>query len=100
MFFVVEINRCEEYTMNLCHENATCTPTGPSVYNCSCLPGYHGDGYACDPIDPCQVEYGGCDSNTSVCQYDGPGKASWKNLKKVFVFIFARFIKTIYWLHK
>jgi hypothetical protein len=35
-----------------------------------------------------------------VCQYDGPGKASWKNLKKVFVFIFARFIKTIYWLHK
>ena len=60
--------------MVLCHDNATCISTGPGTYICSCSPGYHGDGYACDPVDPCQVDNGGCDTNRSVCQYTGPGK--------------------------
>ncbi|OWF51672.1 Stabilin-2 [Mizuhopecten yessoensis] len=59
----------------LCHDNATCTSTGPMTYNCTCIGGYQGDGYACDPIDPCQTENGGCVQNSSLCVYTGPGQS-------------------------
>lgn len=65
---------CTESGVTECHSNATCTSTGAGTYNCSCLPGYHGDGYVCDPVDPCQDNSGGCDTNKTVCQYIGPGQ--------------------------
>ncbi|XP_069142065.1 stabilin-2-like [Argopecten irradians] len=67
-----EINECERSP--LCNENATCTPTGPMQYNCTCRDGFHGDGYACMAIDPCQVDNGGCVQNSSLCVFTGPGK--------------------------
>ena len=59
-----------------CNENATCTFSGPSMYNCSCLEGFRGDGFVCDPIDPCRDFYGGCNFTTSICTYKSPGKVS------------------------
>ncbi|XP_060071055.1 stabilin-2-like [Ylistrum balloti] len=71
-------NTCEEINgclrSPLCHENAICTPAGPLQYNCTCIDGYRGDGYDCEPIDPCQVDDGGCVQNSSLCVYSGPGQ--------------------------
>ena len=41
-----DINECELATLNDCDENADCTDTIGS-YNCSCNPGYEGDGFNC-----------------------------------------------------
>ena len=30
-----------------CHENATCTDTGPGTYICTCNEGFTGDGKKC-----------------------------------------------------
>ena len=30
-----------------CHEHATCTDTSPGKYECTCNPGYTGDGKTC-----------------------------------------------------
>ncbi|GAA6102753.1 stabilin-2 [Tachysurus ichikawai] len=52
-----------------------CVHTGPNQHTCTCNEFYQGDGLVCLPIDPCQTDYGGCQSNSSRCVYDGPGKA-------------------------
>lgn len=31
---------CQEPELNDCHENARCEPNGPSLFICSCLPGF------------------------------------------------------------
>jgi hypothetical protein len=64
----------------MCDEDALCImkqdgPQGES-YSCECLRGYHGDGYNCQPTDPCQTNYGGCDVTTTECVYRGPGEVS------------------------
>ena len=41
-----DINECEGDDLNNCHENAQCTNTEGS-FNCSCNPGYTGDGVTC-----------------------------------------------------
>ncbi|KAK6176808.1 hypothetical protein SNE40_015039 [Patella caerulea] len=60
---------------NPCQVNAECYPTGPAKHECSCKPNYSGDGINCYPIDPCQVNYGGCVTNSSVCEYRSPNKS-------------------------
>ena len=37
---------------DLCDPNATCTYTGPGTYDCTCNPGYLGDGFTCTRIEP------------------------------------------------
>lgn len=77
----VPIDACTESSFKPCHDNASCTTVGPGKVNCSCLTGYHGDGYVCDPIDPCQVDNGGCDTNRSRCRYAGPGEHTCECLR-------------------
>jgi len=43
---------------------------------CTCNSGFHGDGFICDPDDPCQVNYGGCIETSTICVNTSPGKAS------------------------
>ena len=48
-FVLWDIDECSEahaVKMNKCHPNASCTNTWGS-YNCSCIPGYTGDGFQC-----------------------------------------------------
>ncbi|XP_052265868.1 stabilin-2-like [Dreissena polymorpha] len=63
-----------------CHKNAACqmmNVSGPDSLwkTCSCIVGYHGDGFACDPDDPCQVDNRGCDLNTTDCVNTSPGQS-------------------------
>ena len=44
-FFIIDVNECTA-SSSMCHENAFCNNTLGS-YNCSCKPGYFGDGKTC-----------------------------------------------------
>lgn len=55
-----------------CHVFAVCSQTAVDQVNCSCKPGYHGDGYYCEMIDECLTNNGGCSAN-SKCLFTGPG---------------------------
>ena len=44
-FFIIDVNECTA-SSSMCHENAFCNNTLGS-YNCSCKPGYYGDGKTC-----------------------------------------------------
>ena len=44
--FCLDINECESDSLNECDRNADCIDTIGS-YNCSCNPGYEGDGFNC-----------------------------------------------------
>ena len=46
IWFVLDINECESDVLNECDRNANCSDTIGS-YNCSCSPGYEGDGFNC-----------------------------------------------------
>lgn len=48
IFYFTEINECALDTDN-CNENAACTNT-PGSFNCTCNPGFTGDGVTCDGI--------------------------------------------------
>ncbi|WP_194863092.1 EGF domain-containing protein [Myxococcus sp. AB036A] len=54
-----DVNECTNGTSQ-CSVNATCTNT-PGSYNCTCKPGYSGNGWTCDDIDECA-------NGTAVCQ--------------------------------
>ncbi|XP_052781567.1 stabilin-2-like isoform X2 [Mya arenaria] len=62
-----------------CHSYANCTmttaPTADNLWKmCTCWTGYHGDGFQCDPDDPCQVNNGDCHDNTTICRNTAPGE--------------------------
>lgn len=42
----LDVNECQDGT-STCHANANCSNTVGS-YNCSCLPGYSGNGFICE----------------------------------------------------
>ena len=44
--FLLDINECESDSLNDCDGNADCIDTIGS-YNCSCSPGYEGNGFNC-----------------------------------------------------
>ncbi|KAF6313567.1 stabilin 1 [Rhinolophus ferrumequinum] len=59
-----------------CSPLAQClvSPTGQA--QCRCPKNYYGNGMVCLPQDPCNTNNGGCPSNSTLCQYQGLGKAS------------------------
>ncbi|XP_017560296.1 stabilin-1 isoform X1 [Pygocentrus nattereri] len=59
---------------NVCDENAVCSYKA-GQFQCACKAGYEGDGKICTPVNPCSQNNGGCPSNSTVCEYKGPGKA-------------------------
>ena len=44
--FIADINECAQDTHNRSRDNATCTNT-EGLFNCSCDPGFSGDGHNC-----------------------------------------------------
>ena len=44
-FFIIDVDECTA-SSPMCHENAFCKNT-PGSYNCTCKPGYYGDGKTC-----------------------------------------------------
>ena len=44
--FIADINECAQDTHNYSRDNATCTNT-EGLFNCSCDPGFSGDGHNC-----------------------------------------------------
>ncbi|XP_073239913.1 laminin subunit alpha-4-like [Porites lutea] len=50
---ISDINECEQGTHN-CNSNAVCNNTKGS-YNCTCKPGYKGNGYNCTDVDECKA---------------------------------------------
>ncbi|XP_044181358.1 fibrillin-1-like [Acropora millepora] len=46
----------------MCHENAFCNNTLGS-YNCTCKPGYYGDGKTCKDVDECTASSSMCHEN-------------------------------------
>ncbi|XP_054992410.1 stabilin-1 isoform X1 [Sorex araneus] len=59
-----------------CSPLAKCLASPQGQAQCHCPENYHGDGKVCLPHDPCTVNYGGCPSDSTLCLYQKPGKAS------------------------
>ncbi|XP_066025921.1 uncharacterized protein [Pocillopora verrucosa] len=59
-----DIDECALRTQD-CSENAVCNNTNGS-YNCSCKPGYSGDGRTCEDIDECATGKTNCSAD-AVC---------------------------------
>ncbi|XP_022797968.1 antigen WC1.1-like [Stylophora pistillata] len=57
-----DIDECAMSAMNTCHRKASCINTQGS-YNCTCNPGYTGDGLTCAAVDECQMGSYSCPSN-------------------------------------
>uniref|UniRef100_A0A667ZAU7 Stabilin 2 n=1 Tax=Myripristis murdjan TaxID=586833 RepID=A0A667ZAU7_9TELE len=56
-----------------CAKGAKCVQKGEKV-TCTCPKGHKGDGFTCQPIDPCASEdNGGCHEH-ATCTMTGPGK--------------------------
>uniref|UniRef100_A0A3P8ZT82 Stabilin 2 n=1 Tax=Esox lucius TaxID=8010 RepID=A0A3P8ZT82_ESOLU len=65
-------NLCK-YWNGGCVNGATCSQKGVKVI-CTCPKGHSGDGFFCQPIDPCSVDdNGGCHEH-ATCTMTGPGK--------------------------
>ncbi|KAA0711995.1 Stabilin-1 Fasciclin [Triplophysa tibetana] len=65
---------CEEgYTGFACQE---CSNKNAYGDHCSSgLLGFVGDGKHCVPINPCDTNNGGCQKDSTTCEYTGPGKS-------------------------
>ncbi|XP_033612788.1 stabilin-1 isoform X1 [Fukomys damarensis] len=59
-----------------CSPMARCSVSPKGQAQCRCPENYHGDGKVCLPRDPCATNFGGCPSNSTVCLYQKPGKAT------------------------
>jgi hypothetical protein len=57
-----------------CHANAVCTNT-PGSFTCACSPGYAGNGFACEAINNCATNNGGCHGVNGACTMTGPAQS-------------------------
>lgn len=69
MYFSPVPGSCKE-NPDTCHVFATCSDKSGSV-NCTCKPGYEGDGFYCQMRDLCAVNNGNCGVN-ATCHFQGP----------------------------
>ncbi len=53
-----------------CSPTATCLNT-PGSFNCSCLPGFSGDGVTCNDVDECTDQTDNCDVNADCANTNG-----------------------------
>ncbi|KAI8501527.1 hypothetical protein Bbelb_207980, partial [Branchiostoma belcheri] len=60
----VDIDECASGAHS-CHPDAYCTNT-PGGFNCTCMPGYQGNGQTCTDVDECQSGSHDC-SPSAVC---------------------------------
>ncbi|XP_078675153.1 uncharacterized protein LOC144913015 isoform X3 [Branchiostoma floridae x Branchiostoma belcheri] len=60
----VDIDECASGAHS-CHPDASCTNT-PGGFNCTCMPGYQGNGQTCTDVDECQSGSHDC-SPSAVC---------------------------------
>ena len=51
---IIDINECK-LEKNSCNVNSVCH-NKPGSYECVCLDGFDGDGFACNDIDECKEE--------------------------------------------
>ena len=64
-FFFIDVDECLANTHE-CHEDALCNNKIGS-YNCSCKPGYEGNGFNCSDIDECTTDAHTCHSD-ALCK--------------------------------
>ncbi len=55
-----------------CSENANCEQLISGRYQCTCAPGFEGNGVTCNDINECAIGQAGCDSN-ATCTNTAPG---------------------------
>jgi cysteine-rich repeat protein len=68
-----DIDECREGGEATCDAYAKCT-NKPGGYDCSCKPGYDGDGYSCTDIDECRPNgEASCDPHASCDGANPPG---------------------------
>ncbi|KAI7790987.1 stabilin-1 precursor [Triplophysa rosa] len=58
----------------ICDANAKCLFSS-GKFLCTCEQGFMGDGKHCVPINPCDTNNGGCQKDSTTCEYTGPGKS-------------------------
>ncbi|XP_056614920.1 stabilin-1-like [Triplophysa dalaica] len=58
----------------ICDANAKCLFKS-GKFLCTCEQGFVGDGKHCVPINPCDTNNGGCQKDSTTCEYTGPGKS-------------------------
>ncbi|CAH3190812.1 unnamed protein product, partial [Porites lobata] len=64
-----EIDECKDGSHD-CHINANCTNI-PGSYNCTCRPGYQGNGSICKDIDECEKGSHDCHKNANCTNAAG-----------------------------
>ncbi|CAH3192560.1 unnamed protein product, partial [Porites evermanni] len=64
-----DINECTT-NVHKCDTNAVCSNTEGS-YNCTCSPGYTGNGTSCNDINECTISVDNCDANAFCSNTDG-----------------------------
>ena len=74
----VDIDECADPALNDCHANATCTNL-PGGYECTCKPGYGGDGVSCTDVDECATGQHSCDANATCANTTGSYTCSCKD---------------------
>ncbi len=62
--------------INPCSNKATCVNSDSLVPVCTCLPGYQGNGNACQDVDECAVDNGGCGAKAFWSCANNPGAAA------------------------
>ncbi|XP_068671481.1 fibrillin-1-like [Montipora foliosa] len=64
-----DVNECNTGTHD-CNENATCTNTAGN-FNCTCKPGFTGDGRSCTDVDECSTGIHDCSENATCANTAG-----------------------------
>ena len=76
-FVALDIDECKMNTDN-CHEDAFCTNKIGS-FNCTCNPGYQGNGTSCTDIDECTLDTHNCHDDATCKNTKGSFNCTCNN---------------------